>query len=213
MRSSIAMKASMKASMAALLLGVAAMSSAHADAVDSLKAFVRDVKSGRSDFTQTVTAPDGIKKKTSSGTFEFARPNRFRFTYVKPFEQVIVADGQKVWIYDPDLNQVSSRKLTQALGATPAALLAGGSMEKDFDLKAMPDRDGLSWAQALPHTKDGAFQSLQVGFDGSKLAAVEIVDSFGQKSLLKFDQLAENAAVPAASFMFKPPAGADVLEQ
>jgi outer membrane lipoprotein carrier protein len=213
MQSSVMKSSAPRSATAAFVLGLAAASSAHADAVDSLKAFVRDVKSGRSEFTQTVTSPDGAKKKTSSGTFEFARPNRFRFTYVKPFEQEIVADGQKVWIYDADLNQVSSRKLTQALGATPAALLAGGSMEKDFDLKAMPDRDGLSWAQALPHAKDGAFQSLQVGFAGAKLAAVEIVDSFGQRSLLRFDQLAENAAVPAASFVFKPPAGADVLEQ
>ena len=85
---------------------------AHADALDALKAFVRDAKTGQANFAQTVTAPDGLKKKTSSGSFEFARPNRFRFTYAKPFEQVIVADGQKVWIYDSDLNQASSRKLS-----------------------------------------------------------------------------------------------------
>ena len=111
------------ASAAALALPLAA----RADAVDTLRSFVRDVKSGHAAFTQTVTSPDGAKKKTSSGTFDFARPNRFRFVYAKPFEQTIVGDGEKVWIYDADLNQVSSRKLGQALGATPAALLAGGS--------------------------------------------------------------------------------------
>ncbi|MDB6000286.1 MAG: outer rane lipoprotein carrier protein LolA [Rhizobacter sp.] len=203
----------MKQLLTGLFMAVAAVSAAHADAVDSLKDFVRDVKSARAEFTQTVTSPDGAKKKTSSGSFEFSRPNRFRFTYVKPFEQVIVADGQKVWIYDADLNQVSSRKLDQALGATPAALLAGGSLEKDFDLKAMPDRAGLSWAQALPRAKDGAFQSVQIGFRNKDLAAVEIVDSFGQRSLLQFSQMAPNAPVAPERFRFTVPPGADVLEQ
>ena len=186
---------------------------ARADAVDTLKEFVRDVKTGRAAFTQVVTAPDGVKKKNSSGTFEFSRPNRFRFAYLKPFEQLIVADGQKVWIFDADLNQASSRKLSAALGNTPAALLAGGALDKDFDLSALPAKDGLDWAQALPRTKDGAFQSMRVGFKGKELAAVEIVDSFGQRSLLQFTQFVPNVGLPADSFKFTPPAGADVIEQ
>ena len=124
-----------------------------ADAVETLRSFVRDVKSGHAEFTQTVTSPDGVKKKSSSGSFDFARPNRFRFAYAKPFEQTIVGDGEKVWIYDADLNQVSSRKLGQALGATPAALLAGGSLERDFDLANLPAKDGLEWAEAKPKAK------------------------------------------------------------
>ena len=100
---------------------------AHADAVDKLREFVRDVKTGKATFTQTVTSADGARRKTSSGSFEFARPNRFRFDYAKPFVQVIVADGVKVWIFDADLNQASSRKLGAAIGSTPAALLAGGT--------------------------------------------------------------------------------------
>lgn len=195
-------------------LGIAALSfAAHADGVDTLKEFVRDVKTGRSAFTQVVTSPDGAKKKSSSGSFEFARPNRFRFAYTKPFEQVIVADGQRVWIYDTDLNQVSSRRLTNALGATPAALLAGGSLEKDFDLSPLPAKDGLDWAQATPKAKDGAFQAVQIGFRGKDLAAVEIVDSFGQRSLLRFTQFAANVPLAVDSFTFTPPAGADVIEQ
>ena len=186
---------------------------AHADAVDTLKDFVRDVKSGRSSFTQVVTAPDGVKKKSSSGTFEFSRPNRFRFAYAKPFQQLIVADGQKVWIYDADLNQVSSRKLSNALGATPAALLAGGSLEKDFDLAALPPKDGLEWVQATPKAKDGAFQAVAIGFRGKELAAVEIIDSFGQRSLLSFPQFAANVTLAPEIFRFTPPVGADVIEQ
>ena len=186
---------------------------AHASAVDVLKEFVRDVKTGSAAFTQTVTSPDGAKKKTSSGTFEFARPNRFRFAYAKPFEQLIVSDGTKVWIHDMDLDQVSSRRVDQALGATPAALLAGGSLEKDFELAALPDADGLSWAQATPRVKDGPFQSVRVGFKGKELAAIEILDSFGQRSLLQFSQVASNPTLPPETFRFTPPAGAEVLQQ
>lgn len=190
-----------------------ATGAAHADAVDTLRGFVRDVKTGRADFTQTVTSPDGAKQKTSSGRFEFARPNRFRFEYVRPFEQLIVGDGRKVWIHDPDLQQVSSRRLDQALGATPAALLAGGSLERDFELAALPDRDGLAWAQATPKARDGAFQSLRVGFHGAALAAVEVVDGFGQKSLLQFSGWQANARVDPGAFVFTPPPGTDVVEQ
>ena len=186
---------------------------ARADAVDALKEFVRDVKTGSASFTQTVTSPDGAKKKNSSGSFEFSRPNRFRFAYAKPFEQLIVADGQKVWIFDADLNQASSRKFSQALGATPAALLAGGSLERDFELSVLPDRDGLAWAQALPKLKDGGFQSLKIGFRGRELAAIEIVDAFGQRSLLRFSDFKPNLALAAERFAFVPPAGADVIEQ
>lgn len=184
-----------------------------ADPVETLRSFVRDVKSGHADFTQTVTSPDGARKKSSSGSFDFARPNRFRFAYAKPFEQTIVGDGEKVWIHDADLNQVSSRKLGQALGATPAALLAGGSLERDFDLARLPPKDGLEWAEAKPRVKDGAFQSVRVGFRGGDLAALEIVDSFGQKSLLQFNGFAANVPVRAESFRFHVPPGADVIEQ
>jgi outer membrane lipoprotein carrier protein len=186
---------------------------ARADAVETLRAFIRDVSTGRAQFTQTVTSPDGAKKKTSSGSFEFARPNRFRFAYAKPFEQLIVADGQKVWIYDADLNQASSRKFTSALGATPAALLAGGSLDKDFDLVALPAKDGLEWVQANPKVNDGAFKSVRVGFRGRDLAAVEIVDAFDQRSLLQFNQFTPGASLKPEAFVFTPPAGADVIEQ
>jgi outer membrane lipoprotein carrier protein len=202
----------MKRLIAAALIACASLA-AKADSVDTLKEFVRDVKTGRAQFTQTVTSQDGKKTKTTSGSFEFSRPNRFRFAYAKPFEQTIVGDGQKVWIYDADLNQVSVRKLGQALGATPAALLAGGSLEREFDLSNLPPHDGLDWAEAKPKAKDGAFQSVRVGFKGKDLAALEIIDSFGQKSLLQFNGFTPSAAIPAETFRFTVPAGADVIEQ
>lgn len=194
-------------------LALAASGLARADAADTLRAFVRDVKTGTATFTQTVTSADGARSKTSSGSFEFSRPNRFRFSYAKPFEQQIVADGQKVWIFDADLNQASSRKLAQALGSTPAALLAGGNLETDFTLSAQPAQGGLEWALATPKAADGAFKSMRVGFDGKTLAAVEIVDSFGQRSLLRFGGFVANAPVAAEAFRFVPPAGAEVVEQ
>jgi outer membrane lipoprotein carrier protein len=193
------------------LMGLANL--ARADAVDTLRDFVRDVKSGRAAFTQTVTSTDGARKKTSSGQFEFLRPNRFRFEYQKPFQQLIVADGAKVWIYDADLNQASSRRLGQALGTTPAALLAGGSLDADFTLSVQPSQGGLDWALALPKAKDGAFQSMRVGFRGRDLAEVEIVDSFGQRSSLQFSGFVANPALDAERFRYTPPAGADLIEQ
>lgn len=195
-------------SLTLLIAGVA-----HADAVDALRDFSRDVKSGKANFTQTVTSPDGKRKKVSSGSFEFERPNRFRFAYAKPFEQVIVADGQKVWIFDADLNQASSRKLADALGATPAALLAGANLERDFTLKAQPAEGGLDWVQAIPKQAESTIQSLKLGFKGKELAAMEIVDGFGQRSRLDFSAVQANVPVAAERFQFKLPAGADLIEQ
>ena len=197
-----------------LLTGLLGLSSlARADAVVALKSFVSDVKSGSAQFSQTVSSPDGKRKKTSSGSFEFQRPNQFRFAYSKPFEQTIVGDGQKVWIFDPDLNQASSRKMGAALGGTPAALLAGNTLERDFTLKALPAKGGLDWVQATPRQADAALQKLRIGFKGRELAAIDVVDGFGQRSLLQFSAVTTNIALPAERFRFVLPAGADLIEQ
>lgn len=186
---------------------------ARADAVGALRDFVQSVQSGRAAFSQVVTSPDGAKKKTSTGSFEFLRPNRFRFDYSKPYEQQIVADGVKVWLYDVDLNQVTVRPFDQALGSTPAALLAGTSIERDFTLGNLPDAGGLQWALAQPKAREGSIRSLRVGFRGQVLAAFEITDAFGQTSRLDFSRFEANANPAAARFRFVAPAGADVLQQ
>jgi outer membrane lipoprotein carrier protein len=198
-----------------LLLCAFFVSAAQADAVDALREFTRDVKSGRTTFTQVVSSTDNAKKKTSSGSFEFSRPNRFRFAYAKPYEQVIVGDGESVWLYDVDLQQVTVRAMDQALGATPAALLAGANVEKDFELKVQPSAQGLDWVQATPRAKAEAagFQSLRVGFKGKALSAIELVDNFGQRSLLTFGEVAVNVAPTADTFRFTPPKGVEVLKQ
>jgi outer membrane lipoprotein carrier protein len=200
----------------ALLLaaGLGLLPSARAqDAVERLRAFVRDTKTGQAQFTQVVTAADGKKRRTSSGEFAFARPDRFRFVYRKPFEQTLVSDGQKVWMHDPDLNQVSSRKFGQALASTPAALLAGGALEPGFSLTAEPSAEGLDWVRATPQAKDGAFQWMRVGLRGNELAVIEVQDGFGQRSRLAFTRFEANVALPAEHFRFVPPAGADFVEQ
>ncbi|MGZ5193925.1 MAG: outer membrane lipoprotein chaperone LolA [Ramlibacter sp.] len=194
---------------------------AHASGLETLENFVKSAHSGRAEFTQVVTAPgrDGqaARSKTSSGTFEFLRPNRFRFDYRKPFEQTIVADGQTLWLYDADLNQVTARKQAQALGSTPAALVAASpdvnSLRKDFNLEAAPDKDGLQWVQAAPKTKDGQLTLVKIGFRGNDLAQLEILDSFGQSSMITFTKMELNGNVAADKFQFKPPKGADVVKQ
>ena len=193
-----------------------------AAALKDLENFVKNTKSGRAAFTQVVTSPakEGQvpKVKTSTGTFEFLRPNRFKFLYKKPFEQTIVSDGQTLWLHDLDLNQVTARKLVQVLNGTPAAVIAAAAdlkgLQADFTLTALPEKSGLQWVQAVPKTKEGQLQSITVGLKttdkGSELAALEILDSFGQRSVMTFSQVEVNPALAATSFQFKPPAGADV---
>ena len=196
--------------------------SAQADGLQDLDTFLREVKSAQASFTQVVTSPKRTgetvaRSKTSSGRFEFLRPGRFRFEYTKPFPQTIVADGQTLWLYDADLNQVTARAQKDALGSTPAALIASGTdlkaLGEVFDLKAAPAADGLEWAEARPKAKDGQLQSVRVGLRGEQLAVLEILDGFGQRSSIRFDNLQANPQLPAATFQFKPPAGADVLKQ
>lgn len=194
-------------------------------ALRDLENFVKNTKSGRANFTQVVISPakegQTPKVKTSSGTFEFLRPNRFKFLYKKPFEQSIVSDGQTLWLHDVDLNQVTARKLAQVLNGTPAAVIAAAadlkSLQADFTLLAMPDRAGLQWLRAVPKTKDGQLQSITVGLKatdkGTELASLEILDSFGQLSVMSFNQFEVNSPLSAVSFQFKPPAGADVVRQ
>ncbi len=205
----------------AILLIATSVHMARADGLESLENFVRGVNAGRADFTQTVTAPTKsgqvARSKTSSGTFEFLRPNRFRFVYKKPFEQTIVADGQTLWLHDVDLNQVTARSQAQVLGSTPAALIAAApdlkALQGEYTLQAAPEKDGMQWVLAMPKAKEGQLQSVRVGFRGNDLAVLEILDSFGQKSVLVFGPLDVSKPLRAADFQFKPPAGADVLRQ
>lgn len=194
---------------------------AMADGMGSLEAFMKDAQAGKAQFTQTVTAPgrDGQpgRSKTSSGEFQFQRPGKFSFNYTKPFEQLIVADGKTLWMLDKDLNQVTQRPQAQVLGTTPAAILASATdlngLRKDFKLSDAPDADGMEWVLATPKASDSQLRQVRVGFAAGKLAALEILDSFGQQSLIRFSQLQVLPSLPANTFHFTAPAGADVLRQ
>lgn len=194
---------------------------ASADGMQSLEGFMKGAKSGRADFSQTVTSPakegQTAKVKTSSGRFEFQRPGLFRFDYKRPFEQTIVADGKTLWLYDVDLNQVTQRSQSQALGSTPAALLASApdlaALKSDFNLSSAPDQGGQQWVLAEPKAKDGQIKSVRVGFAGDQLATLDILDNFGQRSVLTFTNMQTNTQLAPNAFQFQPPKGADVVKQ
>jgi outer membrane lipoprotein carrier protein len=196
---------------------------AHADSVDLLAQFMKQARSGRAQFTQVVTSPSRAgqvaRAKTSSGSFEFQRPGKFRFDYRKPFVQTLVADGQTLWLHDVDLNQVTARPQSQVLGATPAALLTSASdlqaLKNDFQFTPEPDRDGLKWVRATPQSPDGQIRSVMVGLraapTGPELAVLDVQDSLGQRSLLTFSAFETNPVLLASTFVFRAPAGVDVI--
>ena len=204
----------------ALLVLTLSTFAAHADGLKALETFLREVDGGQARFTQVVTAPPRAgetvgRSKTSTGSFEFLRPNRFRFEYLKPFPQSIVADGKTLWLYDADLNQVTARPQQAVLGSTPAALIAAGTdlkaLGEAFDLTSGEPTDGLSWVDAKPRQQDGQLQQVRVGLRLGQLAVLEIADSLGQRSVIRFTQWQPAATVPAARFRFTPPLGADVI--
>jgi outer membrane lipoprotein carrier protein len=157
---------------------------------------------------------DGKVVETASGTFVFARPGKFRWTYEKPHKQLLVADGAKLWIHDPDLNQVTVKRMDRAISSTPAALLAGrDDITQLFTLRDGGSSGGLNWVDATPKEKDTGFERVRLGLQGKTLAAMELHDQLGGRTLLRFSDLKANAPVPSDAFRFTPPAGADVMEE
>jgi outer membrane lipoprotein carrier protein len=195
-----------------VFLVMAFASAAHADALERFRSFLATTQSARADFEQHVYGRDGKMTQSSQGSFVFQRPGRFRWTYAKPIDQLIVGDGERVWIYDRDLNQVTVRRISKALGSTPAALLAGSSdVEHAFELSDGGTRDGLEWLEAKPKDPDAGFERIRMGFSATGLAAMELTDNFGQTTRLRFTNVQRNPKVDPAEFRFEPPKGADVL--
>jgi outer membrane lipoprotein carrier protein len=189
-----------------------ASAAAWASGIDQLRAFVDGARTGKATFRQVVTAKSGRVPQTSSGTFAFARPGKFRWSYDKPYAQLLVGDADKLWIYDPDLNQVIVKKLDRALGATPASLLAGdNAFEKNFVLIDGGNADGLEFVEAKPKSPDTGFDQIRIGFKDNLPRTMELHDSFGQVTLLTFDAFERNPPIDSALFRFSPPPGADVV--
>ncbi len=186
---------------------------AHAAATDNLKNFIAATHSAQADFTQTVLDKSGKRLQSASGTMQFMRPGKFRWAYQKPYEQLIVGDGAKFWLYDIDLNQVTVKKLDAALGSSPAALLSGSNeIERGFVLEDIGERDGLDWLQATPRAQDTSFEKILMAFNAqSDLLIMELYDAFGHKTVLKFSNMKRNPQLSPTLFKFVPPKGADVL--
>jgi outer membrane lipoprotein carrier protein len=185
---------------------------AQAGGIDRLNQFMTATQSATGDFEQRIYGRDRKVVQESRGTLAFFRPGKFRWAYVKPYPQLIVGDGARVWIYDEDLKQVTVRKLDQALGATPAALLAGANDAlKAFVLKDDGAKDGLEWVEAIPREKESNFERIRMGFGFSGLERMELTDSFGQTTELRFTGFQRNARVDPGLFRFVPPPGADVI--
>ena len=196
----------------ALLFALAAP--AQAGAVAALREFLAQTKTARGEFTQTVTRGAAPAGPPSSGTFFFERPGKFRWVYATPYEQVLVADGERLFLYDKDLNQVTVKKVSAALPASPASILFGGNdFERDFVVTEAGTRDGVEWLKAVPRAKDSQFERIEIGFRAGAPAAMLLADSFGQVSRLIFSRFERNARLDAQLFRFVPPAGADVLEE
>ncbi len=195
-------------SMAVLALA----SAAQAGGLEQLNLFMTQSQSMRADFRQVITDRSGKRTQDATGTFEFLRPGRFRWVYLKPWVQTIVGDGQKVWLHDPDLNQVTVRRLDTALGATPAALLAGNNDAlKAFVLVDEGLRDGLDWVQATPREQGASFTRIGMGFSASGIAAMELLDGLGQRTVLTFSAVSRNPRLDPGLFRFVPPRDADVV--
>ncbi|MDO9103124.1 MAG: outer membrane lipoprotein chaperone LolA [Candidatus Nitrotoga sp.] len=187
--------------------------SAYAGATDKLKNFIASTHSAQANFTQEVRDKSGKRIQSASGTMQFVRPGKFRWVYQKPFEQLIVGDGEKFWLHDVELNQVTVKKIDAALGSSPAALLSGNNeIERGFKLKDSGTKDNLEWLQATPRAQDTSFEKVLMAFNAqSELVVMELQDVFGHTTVLRFSKLQRNPQLPPQLFKFVPPKGADVL--
>ena len=197
---------------ATCLFALECCATASASGLQQFKAFIERTQSGGASFSQSVASKSGRKPQLSEGTLAFSRPGKFRWTYEKPYYQLIVGDGDRLWIYDKDLNQVSVKKLGQAIGSSPAALLAGdAALEKHFVIVDGGASEGMELVEATPRTQDSGFERVRMGFRNNLPQLMEVRDNFGQITTLRFGHFEHNPALAPGLFRFVPPAGADVV--
>ena len=194
---------------------VCAAQVAHADSLQQLREFLTQTNSARGDFSQSAGKKTASRAaQASGGSFEFARPGRFRWETTKPYQQTIVSDGSKLYVYDPDLNQVTVKKLKGAIPASPASILFGSNdFERDFQVSNDGERDGIDWILAKPRSQDSSFERIRIGFRDGLPVAMDLADSFGQTTELRFSGVQRNPKIDPARFHFDPPKSADVLEE
>ncbi|HVK54820.1 MAG TPA: outer membrane lipoprotein chaperone LolA [Burkholderiales bacterium] len=195
-----------------LLLVTLGATSVYAGSLEQLKSFLTGSKTLKANFEQTVKDKGGKVIQQSSGSMQFSRPGKFRWQYAKPYQQLVVGDGEKLWLYDPDLNQVTVRKLDKAIGSSPAALLAGDAeIEKNFNLKDAGSANNLNWVEATPKSPDSTFEHVRMGFAGNELTVLELKDNFGQNTVIRLADVKVNGKFSSGDFTFSPPKGADVI--
>ena len=187
--------------------------SAFAGARDDLTAFTKGLKGLDGHFSQQVFDANGKLKETSSGRVALSAPRLFRWEYTKPYEQLIVADGSRVWVYDPDLQQVTRRAQGPAEQNSPlAALVDPARLDKDYRITDAGSEGGLDWLQLAPkQASDTGFKSARLGFNAQGLATMQVIDALGQKTRIDFSQWKRNPAFAAGTFRYVPAKGVDVV--
>lgn len=179
---------------------------------EQLRNFVEQVQVASGDFAQYTVGPQGQTKPAQRGKFLFMRPGRFKWDVLKPYVQQIVSNGKEIFQYDPDLNQVTVRKVDQAIGASPAAILFGsGSLEQSFEVSALPDKESLVWLRAKPKQSDAGFVHVDLGFKDGLPHRIILLDAFGQTTHIELSALVRNPGLSTSNFDFVPPKGADVV--
>lgn len=207
------MSTAAKSVLSLLLLVVPFAAQAASDAVGRVDAYLARLQTLSAEFSQVVQDRQGRVTDNATGTLSLSRPDRFRWDYREPYVQTIVADGRRLWLYDPDLEQVTVRSLAQGLGSTPAMLLSGGGKVGDaFTSAAVDQRGDWTWCRLVPKQPGSDFERVSLAFDArGDLAAMELVDKLGQTTTLQFASVKPGVKLDDALFRFTPPAGADVI--
>lgn len=179
-----------------------------------LKAFLNKASSLEASFVQVQVDEKGNLGKRSNGMFYLQRPGKFRWNYEKPYHQEIVSSAGKVWFFDKDLDQVTAKKLNQAIGSTPALLLTGEvPLEKNFTIESQSDEEGIAIIKLIPKSEESGFKYVQIGIENDLLVGMELSDNFGQLTRIYFENLKTGIKIDPALFAFKPPQGVDVFEE
>lgn len=194
----------------ALMLAPQVLSAGTAD--DRLRAFLSEVKTLQADFEQVVLDEQQKELQRGVGMFVVRRPGQFRWDYYRPYQQLIVADGERIWVYDPELEQVTVKPQDETLSDTPAMLLSGGQpIDESFEIKDLGSRDGLEWLELYPKQQEGNFERLRLGFAAQDLKRMEMVDGFGQLTIFTFSRIKRNLELGDSLFQFHPRPGVDVI--
>ena len=194
------------------VLSLVFTSPVNASALERLQSFISQLETFQAGFVQTLYDADSKPIQESKGAVILKRPGRFRWDYRDPYVQSIIADGEKLWIYDTDLEQVTVKVLDEALGNAPIMLLSNNRpLDADFELRDLGAREGLEWVELQPKVRDTDFEKIYMGLNETALVVMELRDQFGQATQIRFNDFEMNISAADQLFEFTPPAGVDVV--